>query len=64
MEKIQNLKSLLHDIKKELLNVTWPSKKDMTMSLIIVTIAVLIMGSVFFAVDYFLYNLVQFLIKL
>ncbi len=64
MEKIQVLRNLLHDIKKELSHVTWPNKKDMTISIIIVTIAVLVAGSIFFAADYLLYNFVQLLIKL
>ena len=52
------------EIKKELLLVIWPTKKDMIVSVGVVSIAVLLSASIFFATDYVLYNIVQFLIKL
>lgn len=59
-----SLKKFCEDIRKELLLVTWPNKKDMVTSIIIVCLAVAIAGGVFFTADYLLYNAVQFLIKL
>lgn len=64
MEKVQEIKKLLTSIRKELDNVTWPDKREMTTAVIVVAIAVIIAGSAFFAADYFLYNLVQFLIQI
>jgi preprotein translocase SecE subunit len=66
MKKItfQGLKKLFEEIKKELLLVTWPAKKDLITSVTVVGIAVLISGSFFFIGDYFLHKAVQFLIKL
>ena len=63
MEKVQQIKDLYQDIKKELLQVTWPAKKEMTTALIIVAVTVIIAGAAFFAIDYSLYNFVQFLIQ-
>lgn len=63
MEKTQKITKLYEEVKKELLQVTWPSKKEMTTSIVIVSIAVLIAGATFFAVDYFLYSFLQLLIK-
>jgi preprotein translocase SecE subunit len=63
MEKVQQIKKLYEEVRKELLQVTWPDKKEMTTAIIIVSFAVLIAGSAFFAVDYFLYSFVQLLIK-
>jgi preprotein translocase SecE subunit len=66
MKKItlQGLKKLFEEIKKELLLVTWPAKKDLITSVTVVGIAVLVSGSFFFTVDYLLHKAVQFLIKL
>ena len=55
---------LYDEIKRELLLITWPTKKDIIVSVSVVGISVVIAGSVFFAADYLLYNAVQFLIKL
>ena len=52
------------EIKKEILFIVWPVKKDIFLSVIVVGISVLIAGSIFFGADYVLYNAVQFLIKL
>lgn len=63
MDKVQQIQKLYEEVKKELLQVTWPDKKEMTTAIIIVSFAVLIAGSAFFAVDYCLYNFLQLLIK-
>ena len=55
---------LYDEIKKELLIITWPTKKDIIISVSVVGISIVFAGSIFFAADYFLYNAVQFLIKL
>lgn len=63
MEKVNQVKKLYDEVKKELLQVTWPDKKEMITAIITVTFSVMIAGSGFFAIDYFLYNFVQFLIQ-
>ena len=63
MERINQVKALYNEVKKELLQVTWPDKKEMITAIITVTFSVIIAGSGFFAIDYGLYNFVQFLIK-
>lgn len=61
---IQGFKKFFDDIKKELSLITWPTKKDMILSIVIVGITVIVAGSAFFAADYLLYSGVQLLIKL
>jgi preprotein translocase SecE subunit len=61
---IKALSRLYDEIKNEIQFITWPAKKDMILSVIVVGISVLIAGSIFFSADYMLYNVVQFLIKL
>lgn len=57
--------SKFHDeIRKEINLVTWPTKKEMVTAIAVVGISALLAGSIFFAIDYLLYNAVQFLIKL
>jgi preprotein translocase SecE subunit len=64
MEKVQEIKKLLTAVRKEIDNVTWPDKREMTTAIIVVSLSVIVAGSAFFAADYFLYNLVQFLIQI
>lgn len=61
---VQNTKKFCDEIKKELSLVTWPTRKDLVISVSIVAISVLIAGLAFFAADYLLYNFIQFLIEL
>ncbi len=66
MKKVstQGIVKLYSEIRKELLLVTWPTKKEMFISIAVVGISVMLAGSMFFAADYLLYNAVQLLIKL
>lgn len=66
MKKVsmQGLTKLYDEITKELSVVTWPTKKEMFISIAVVGISVMLAGSMFFAADYLLYNAVQLLIKL
>lgn len=61
---IQGVTKLYEEIRKELSLVTWPTKKEMFISVAVVGISVMLTASIFFAADYLLYNAVQLLIKL
>jgi preprotein translocase SecE subunit len=61
---LRALPKLFEEVKKELFLVTWPKKNDLVLSVIVVGIAVLVSGAVFFTLDYFLHKVVQFIIKL
>ena len=61
---IQGVTKLYEEIRKELSLVTWPTKKEMFISVAVVGISVMLAASIFFAADYLLYNAVQLLIKL
>ena len=66
MKKItlQGIVKFLDDIKKELLLITWPTKKDMIISMSVVAFAVFLSAAIFFTADYCLHHAVQYLIKL
>jgi preprotein translocase subunit SecE len=63
LEKVKdaprNLITFYGDVKTELKKVTWPSKKEVQMTTLIVILTVFFFGVYLFVVDLFLQNIVQ-----
>ena len=63
LEKVKdaprNLVTFYGDVKTELKKVTWPSKKEVYATTLIVIITVFFFGIYLFVVDFFLQNIVQ-----
>ncbi len=63
LEKVKdaprNLVAFYGDVKTELKKVTWPSKKEVYATTLIVIITVFFFGIYLFVVDFFLQNIVQ-----
>ena len=63
LEKVKdaprNLITFYGDVKAELKKVTWPSKKEVQVTTLIVIITVFFFGIYLFVVDLFLQNVVQ-----
>ncbi len=63
MNTMNRIFKLFTEVRSELLLISWPSRKEVLISLGVVCIAVMISSIFFFAADYFLYKAVQFFIK-
>ena len=63
LEKVKdaprNLVTFYGDVKTELKKVTWPSKKEVYATTLIVIITVFFFGIYLFVVDFFLQNIVR-----
>ena len=63
LEKVKdaprNLITFYGDVKVELKKVTWPSKKEVYATTLIVIVTVFCFGIYLFVVDFFLQNIVQ-----
>jgi preprotein translocase subunit SecE len=57
----RGLRKFFHDVRIELSKVTWPTRKDLTQSTIVVIVAVAIAGVYIAALDGVFSNLMQFI---
>ena len=62
--KKTNIFKFYDQVKQEAKKVSWPSRKELTTSVVVVVIAVFIFSLVSLALDYGIHNLVQFLLNI
>ena len=54
----------IEQVKQEMLKVTWPARREVISSAVMVLIAVFISACFFFLIDSISHNVVQFLLKI
>lgn len=63
MLKDNKIYKFFGQVKQEAKKISWPTKKELYVSLVIVIIAVLLFSIVVVLVDYFAHNFVHFLLN-
>lgn len=59
-----NIVKFLEQVKSEAKKVSWPTKKELTMSIVIVVISVLVFSLATMLVDYLVHGLVSFFLNI
>ncbi len=62
--KKTNVFKFYDQVKQEAKKVSWPNRKELTTSVIVVVIAVFVFSLVSLALDYGIHSLVQFLLNI
>ena len=63
MQSIGNLKGFIGEVKVELLKCSWPSRKELFGSSVVVIVSVIILGAFVGACDVVNMNLLKFIIR-
>ena len=63
IQGVGGLKTFLEEVKAELLKCTWPSRKELFGSSMVVIISVIILGGFVFVCDLVSVNLIGFVIR-
>jgi preprotein translocase subunit SecE len=62
--KVMKISGFFKEVGKEAKRVTWPSKKELNISVLTVVISVLVFAVIFALLDSLIYNLVRFLVTI